>query len=143
MQKLPRDRVELHPPCRHARSANSAPLTRCGKVGHAFSEDPPISGKRFRCARFSTDKQRDASIEDQYRVCERTAQTAGLQVVARFEDKGISAGTAERPGYQALLTAARAHDFDVIIAEDVSRLWRNRAEFGPRSAELEDLGVHL
>jgi len=93
-------------------------------------------------ARFSTDKQRDASIDDQFRECERIAKSSGLKVVARFEDKGISAGTHQRAGYQALLTAARAHQFDVIVVEDISRLWRNRAEFGPRSAELEDLGVH-
>lgn len=93
-------------------------------------------------ARFSTDKQRDASIDDQFRECGRVATGAGLQVVLRFEDKGISAGTAERPGYQALLAAARRNQFDVIITEDISRLWRNRAEFGPRSAELEDLGIH-
>ncbi len=92
-------------------------------------------------ARFSTDKQRDASIADQIRECERVAAAAGLQVVARFEDKGISAGTAQRPGYQALLSAARAGKFDVIVTEDISRLWRSRAEFGPRSAELEDLGI--
>jgi site-specific DNA recombinase len=93
-------------------------------------------------ARFSTDKQRDASIEDQFRECERVAKSAGLEVVARFEDRGISGGTHTRPGYQALLTAARSHTFDVMVVEDISRLWRNRAEFGPRSAELEDLGVH-
>lgn len=93
-------------------------------------------------ARFSTDKQRDASIEDQFYECERAAEAARLRVVARFEDKGFSGGTAERPGYQALLAAARAGNFDVIVTEDISRLWRNRAEFGPRSAELEDLGVH-
>ncbi len=92
-------------------------------------------------ARFSTDKQRDASIADQIRECERVAVAAGLEVVARFEDKGFSGGTAQRPGYQALLTAARAGKFDVIVTEDISRLWRNRAEFGPRSAELEDLGI--
>jgi DNA invertase Pin-like site-specific DNA recombinase len=28
------------------------------------------------------------------------------------------------------------------VVEDISRLWRNRAEFGPRSAEFEDFGVH-
>jgi hypothetical protein len=43
---------------------------------------------------------------------------------------------------QALLAAARRHEFDVMVVEDISRLWRNRAEFGPRPAELEDLGVH-
>ena len=42
-----------------------------------------------------------------------------------------------------MLTAARAGSFDIIITEDISRLWRNRSEFGQRSAELEDLGVHL
>src|ERR1017187_7744634 len=93
-------------------------------------------------ARFSTDKQRDASIDDQVRVCERVARAAGLEGVARFEDKSMSGGPAQRPGYQALLSAARAHQFDIIVCEDISRLWRNRAEFGPRSAELEDLGVH-
>lgn len=94
-------------------------------------------------ARFSTENQRDASIEDQYRVCERAALAAGLTVTTRFEDRGISGGTAERPGYQGLLAAARAGSVQVIVAEDISRLWRNRAEYGARSAELEDLGVHL
>jgi site-specific DNA recombinase len=94
-------------------------------------------------ARFSTDKQRDSSIEDQYRECERAAKAAGLDVVIRFEDRGISGGTHQRAGYQAMLTAARAHRFDVIVAEDITRLWRSNAEFGPRAAELEDLGVHF
>lgn len=94
-------------------------------------------------ARFSSDQQRDASIEDQLRQCERTALAQGFTIVSRFEDKGISGGTTERPGYQSLLAVARAGVIDVIVAEDISRLWRNRAEFGARSAELEDLGVHL
>ena len=93
-------------------------------------------------ARFSTDRQRDASIDDQFRECARVAKAAGLEIVGRFEDKGISAGTATRPGYQALLAGARQREFEVIVTEDISRLWRNRAEFGPRSAELEDLGIN-
>jgi site-specific DNA recombinase len=93
-------------------------------------------------ARYSTDKQRDASIDDQFRECDRVARAAGFDVVARFEDKSMSGGTADRPGYQELLSAARRKQFSVIVVEDISRLWRNRAEFGPRSAEFEDLGVH-
>lgn len=94
-------------------------------------------------ARYSTDKQRAESIEDQFTQCEKTATREGFEVVAKFSDKELSGGTADRPGYQAMLTAARAHRFDVLVCEDISRLTRNRAEFGPRSAELEDLGVHL
>jgi site-specific DNA recombinase len=94
-------------------------------------------------ARYSTDHQREASIEDQIRGCERVAVSNGLTIVARFEDRCISGGTQQREGYQALLTAARAGHFEIILAEDISRLWRGRAEFGTRSAELEDLGIHL
>jgi site-specific DNA recombinase len=94
-------------------------------------------------ARFSTDKQRKESCDDQFRMCERTAHAQGFMIVARFKDEGITAGTASRPGYQDLLVAARSGHFDLILAEDISRLWRNRAEYGSRSAELEDAGVHL
>jgi site-specific DNA recombinase len=94
-------------------------------------------------ARYSTAGQSGASIEDQHRVCTRLAERHGLDVVARFSDAAISGGTAERPGYQALLSAARRHEFDVIVAEDTSRLWRNLAEQAPRLAELSDLGVHV
>lgn len=94
-------------------------------------------------ARFSTENQRGESIDDQFRQCERVASALGLQVVSRFHDEGISGGTTARPGYQRMLASARGREFDIIVAEDLSRLWRARAEFGVRSAELEDLGVHL
>jgi DNA invertase Pin-like site-specific DNA recombinase len=42
-----------------------------------------------------------------------------------------------------MLGAARRKEFDLIIVEDISRLWRSNAEFGPRAAELSDLGVQL
>jgi site-specific DNA recombinase len=94
-------------------------------------------------ARYSTDLQSEASIADQLRQCSRYAESLQLHVVGTFEDRGISAGTAQRPGYQEMLNAARAGAFEIIVVEDVSRLWRSNAEFGPRSAELSDLGVQL
>jgi DNA invertase Pin-like site-specific DNA recombinase len=94
-------------------------------------------------ARFSTEKQSEASIVDQFRVCERIAERDGFQVVLRYEDRAISGGTPERPGYQAMLQAARRREFDVIVAEDSSRLWRLLAEQAPRLAELADLGIHV
>jgi site-specific DNA recombinase len=94
-------------------------------------------------ARFSTEKQSADSIEDQHRVCERLAERHGFTVTARFSDAAISGGTTERPGYQRMLAAARRHEFDVIVSEDTSRLWRNLAEQAPRLAELSDLGVHV
>jgi len=94
-------------------------------------------------ARFSTDKQSENSIADQIRVCERLAERCGFEVVERFSDAAVSGGTAYRAGYQRLLEAARHRVIDVIVAEDISRLWRLLAEQAPRLAELRDLGVHV
>jgi len=92
-------------------------------------------------SRYSTELQSEASIADQERVCERIAERHGLTVAARFSDAAISGGTTQRPGYQRLLAAARRLEFEVIVAEDTSRLWRNLAEQSPRLAELADLGI--
>ena len=92
-------------------------------------------------ARFSTVKQSETSIADQLRVCERLAEKSGFAVVAQFSDAAMSGGTPDRVGYQKMLGSARRGDFDVIVAEDTSRLWRNLAEQAPRLAELSDLGV--
>lgn len=94
-------------------------------------------------ARFSTDKQREASITDQLRVAGRLAAEHGFEVVATFSDAAISGGTQSRPGYQQLLKAARERDFEAIVVEDSSRLWRNNAEQQQRLAELHDLGVSV
>jgi site-specific DNA recombinase len=94
-------------------------------------------------ARYSTDMQREQSLDDQFRVCERIAERHGFTVVARYKDAAISGGTTQRPGYQSILTDARAKKFDVIVAEDTSRLWRNMAEQAPRLAELSDIGIHI
>lgn len=94
-------------------------------------------------ARYSTSHQREESIEDQFRVCERLAASHGFTVAGRYSDKEISGGTAAREGYQKLLTDARGGKFAVIVAEDVSRLWRNQAEQSARLAELADLGVDV
>ena len=94
-------------------------------------------------ARYSTDKQSENSITDQFRVCEIIAGRNQFKVIARFSDKAQSGGTSRRDGYQGLLEAARRREFDVIVAEDISRLWRLLAEQAPRLAELRDLGVHV
>jgi site-specific DNA recombinase len=94
-------------------------------------------------ARYSTDLQREQSIDDQFRVAERIAERHIFTVTAKFSDQAMSGGTTQRPGYQRMLAAARRHEFEVIVAEDTSRLWRNLAEQSPRLAELSDLGVQV
>lgn len=66
-------------------------------------------------ARYSSENQHDASIEDQVELCRRYAAAQSWQVVSTFSDRAISGTTAQRPGYQDLLAEARRGKFNVIV----------------------------
>ena len=91
-----------------------------------------MEGKR-RCAiypRYSSDLQRDSSIEDQQRNCRRYSAGEGNPIVEEFTrgDEAISGESIEgRPALQALLAAAklRPRPFDCVLVDDTSRLARN------------------
>ena len=77
-------------------------------------------------ARFSSEMQRDASIEDQIRVCTAHVQREGGCLVDVYTDYAVSGATALRPGYQALLSHARAGRFDMVVAESLDRFSRDQ-----------------
>lgn len=95
-------------------------------------------------ARFSTDKQSESSIEDQYRVCTERCTRDGLQVVARFEDQGISgAAIGNRPGLLALIDAGKAGRFDVLLVMDLSRLSRSQGDLSKLIDRLTARGIRV
>jgi len=79
-------------------------------------------------ARFSTDMQSDASIEDQERTCRDYAARQGLDVVETYADRAISGASLMRSGVQKLMRDARGRRFDVVISEGLDRLSRNQAD---------------
>ncbi|MFV1877799.1 recombinase family protein, partial [Nioella sp.] len=79
-------------------------------------------------ARFSTDMQRDASIEDQIRSCREYAARQGLKVVEAYSDRAVSGASLIRPGVQKLLRESRSGSFDIVISEALDRLSRNQAD---------------
>ena len=50
-------------------------------------------------ARYSSDRQRDASIEDQIEVCRRYADQRGWTVIDTYDDRAISGASTARPGF--------------------------------------------
>ena len=66
-------------------------------------------------ARYSTDNQRKASIEDQIRECDRYVASRGWTVVHRYADHAISGKVRLRPQFQALIRAASEGRFDVVV----------------------------
>jgi DNA invertase Pin-like site-specific DNA recombinase len=89
-----------------------------------------MSSKKLRAAyyaRYSTDGQEADSIDRQFMVCASIASREGFihSERHRFSDPETSGGTPRRAGYLAMLAAVARGEFDVLIAEDISRLWRN------------------
>ncbi len=94
-------------------------------------------------ARFSTEKQSRASVEDQFRICERAAEREGLTVVSRFSDSAISGSRSDRPGYQQLSAAAARREFEVLLVDDLSRLSRDQVESERLIRRLEFSGTRI
>ncbi|WP_376870190.1 recombinase family protein [Albirhodobacter sp. R86504] len=88
-------------------------------------------------ARFSTDMQRDASIEDQIRSCREHAARQGLEVVDVYSDKAISGASLMRSGIQKLLRDAQMSAFDVVLSEGLDRLSRNQADIASIYQKLQ------
>ncbi|OYV74768.1 MAG: hypothetical protein B7Z66_15380 [Chromatiales bacterium 21-64-14] len=95
-------------------------------------------------ARYSTDMQRDASIHDQFRNCMRFISTrVDWHVVRRDFDEGISGSKSDRPGYQELLAAGKRDEYDLIVVDEVSRLWRDQEEQWRAVNRLRYIGVNI
>jgi len=80
-------------------------------------------------ARFSTNLQNPASIEDQVRSCRERIIAEGGTVVEVYSDAAISGGSiSTRIGVQALLEDARLGRFDTVVSEALDRLSRDQED---------------
>jgi len=95
-------------------------------------------------ARYSSDLQRPASIHDQARQCRAEISRRGWEEAALYSDSEIPGMVSQgRPGYQRLLRAAKAHEFDVIVTDEVSRLARRSSEMVSLNERLRFWGIGL
>lgn len=94
-------------------------------------------------ARYSSDMQREASIEDQVRVCTVLAERLGGTVADVFTDYGISGSTQLRPGFQQLLTAIGAGRVDIVVAEALDRISRDQEHIAAFYKAVRFGGVKL
>ena len=85
-------------------------------------------------ARYSTENQREASIDDQLEVCRRLIAREGWTLLRTYTDAAISGASRFRPGLQQLRCDAERGAFDVIVCEALDRIGRKLADV----AELHD-----
>ncbi|WP_171239137.1 recombinase family protein [Ruegeria sp. HKCCA5763] len=92
-------------------------------------------------ARFSSQMQRDASIDDQMRLCRERAEREGWTVVDAYSDRAVSGASMLRPGLQALFNATQEGRVDLILAEALDRLSRDQADIAAIFKRLSFAGV--
>lgn len=94
-------------------------------------------------ARYSSDNQRDASIEDQIRICQERAAREGWRIHNCYTDHALSGASLMRPGIQMLMQDALAGRFEVILAEALDRLSRDQEDIAGIYKRLRFAGVRI
>ena len=94
-------------------------------------------------ARYSSDNQREESIEGQIRECTAYAEKNGITIVKHYIDRAISAKTDNRPQFQQMIKDSERGIFDVIIVWKLDRFARNRYDSARYKTQLKRNGVKL
>ena len=95
-------------------------------------------------ARYSTDLQSEASIEDQVEVCRRYIEGKGWILTKTYSDRAISgAGAAMRPSFQTMIRDVENGQIDVVVSEALDRIGRNLADVAGLHDRLEFKRVAL
>jgi len=94
-------------------------------------------------ARYSSDNQRDASIEDQLRLCRLHATKQGWTVVDSYSDRAISGASLLRPGIQELIQDAQRRRFQIVLSEAMDRLSRDQEDIAGLFKRMEFADVRI
>ncbi len=94
-------------------------------------------------ARFSSEKQNEASIEGQLRECMEYAEYNNIQVVGNYIDRAFSAKTDNRPDFQRMIKDSYKNLFDTVIVWKLDRFARNRYDSAYYKNILKKNGVRV
>ena len=72
-------------------------------------------------ARYSSDNQREESIEGQIRECTAYAEKNGITIVKHYIDRAISAKTDNRPEFQQMIKDSDKKLFDIVLVWKLDR----------------------
>ena len=97
--------------------------------------------KAFAYARFSTDMQREESIDAQFRAIKEYCSRNKISLINFFKDEGISGTTDNRPAFQEMIK--KAEEVDYIIVHKLDRFSRNKYDSAIYKRALHQKGVRV
>src|SRR3546814_4621489 len=95
-------------------------------------------------ARYSSELQKESSIEDQLRVCREYAEKQGWEIVQTYADKEESGASLLRPGIQSLFEDAQSGNFELVLSEALDRISRDQADIAIvyRDMTFQEIRLH-
>ncbi len=94
-------------------------------------------------ARYSSDSQREESIEGQLRECKEYADRQGLTIIHTYIDRALSAKTDDRPEFQRMIKDSARKQFEIVLVWKLDRFSRSRTDSAVNKAILKKHGVKV
>ncbi len=95
-------------------------------------------------ARYSSDRQREESIEGQLRVCEDYARRNNITIVHTYVDRAMTGRSDQRPEFQMMIRDAATMSFDIVLVYKLNRFARNRYDSARYKHKLKQYRyIHL
>ena len=94
-------------------------------------------------ARYSSDNQREESIEGQLRECKEYAARNEITIIRTYIDRAFSAKTDNRPQFQQMIHDSNSHLFDTVLVWKLDRFSRNRYDSAYYKRILKNNKVHI
>ncbi len=94
-------------------------------------------------ARFSSDQQREESIEAQLHAIKEYAIQKGITILKTYKDEALSGTTDKRPGFQRMIKDAASGEFSFVLVHKGNRFARNRMESALYKHALKQHGVRV
>ena len=94
-------------------------------------------------ARFSSNNQREESIDAQVRVCEEYCKKKGWKVLKVYSDHAITGTSDKRDEFQKMINESKKGLFDIVIVYKFDRFARNRFDSAIYKKKLRDIGIKV
>ena len=94
-------------------------------------------------ARYSSAQQRDASIEQQVKVCQKYAADNGLTVLRMYDDHAMTGTNDNRPMFQQMIRDSASGAFSFVIVYSLDRFSRDRYDSAIHKHTLKERGVKV
>ena len=77
-------------------------------------------------ARYSTEMQREESIEAQLRAIQEYAEKNNMLIIRQYIDRAKSATSDKRPEFLQMIADAKEHTFNAVVVHKLDRFSRDR-----------------